>query len=527
MNRVLSLFALLLLLLMLAGAAMLWLMPAATPAALAPLASWLQRTVGNDDGSSTRPATPAASSAAAAVYGRQSRDTVAADRVPAVPGGTAANIARGPAPIDLAGRSRVAKVEIDAQGNARVQPDPASETTRTGDQARADAADDPDTPPVFDPDAIPTEPSGGQLVIADPVPPADPPLVATMTAETRERVQAEAVRPDRQRAERLAAGPAASPVSQPAPAADLSPRAASAGSAADKPARRQPASVPASVPASAPAPALAAAGSVTAPSPVPATPAGATTRSGEAALADTGVIRQEPPTLRQELAASATERLVAREATVATAPASSSAPMAPRVLGRIESSETSEDPDARVASRAADLTPSAEPVAATQAPASLDGVVSPQNQARLASLVPPDAPAPPPARSAAGRRQDASIRNFLEGKVVEFVVGRDQLSERGKQALDALVPLIQSHRDTRIIIQGHTDSVGDDASNLALSGARALVARDYLIARGVDPTRLKAQALGERRPIASNRTAEGRVRNRRIDFLVTERDAGG
>ena len=59
-------------------------------------------------------------------------------------------------------------------------------------------------------------------------------------------------------------------------------------------------------------------------------------------------------------------------------------------------------------------------------------------------------------------------------------------------------------------VDGHTDSVGTDASDLSLSDRRAKAVFDYLTSRGVDPSRLKSQGFGEADPIASNDTAEGR-----------------
>ena len=97
------------------------------------------------------------------------------------------------------------------------------------------------------------------------------------------------------------------------------------------------------------------------------------------------------------------------------------------------------------------------------------------------------------------------------------------LTNRGRQALTALLDIIEQHRNTIITVQGHTDSVGDDESNLALSTARAITAREFLVARGVAPQRLRVQGFGERRPIASNATARGRIQNRRIDFTVSDR----
>lgn len=147
----------------------------------------------------------------------------------------------------------------------------------------------------------------------------------------------------------------------------------------------------------------------------------------------------------------------------------------------------------------------------------------PASALRAPEIIPPDAPLPPLPVTQAGREQQATISHFLTGRVVEFETGRDVLTRPGQQALSQLLAIIQAHQDTIITIQGHTDNVGDEASNLELSSARSVRARAYLIARGVEPDRLRVQGFGERRPLASNRTVEGRIRNRRIDFAVSDR----
>ena len=72
----------------------------------------------------------------------------------------------------------------------------------------------------------------------------------------------------------------------------------------------------------------------------------------------------------------------------------------------------------------------------------------------------------------------------------------------------------------RIRIEGHTDSRGSEASNLRKSAARARAVRIYLAARGVAAKRLEAAGRGESMPIESNRSAAGRLVNRRIEFHV-------
>ena len=70
----------------------------------------------------------------------------------------------------------------------------------------------------------------------------------------------------------------------------------------------------------------------------------------------------------------------------------------------------------------------------------------------------------------------------------------------------------------RVQVGGHTDNTGSAAVNRRLSAARANAVRDYLISKGVAADRLTAVGFGPRKPVASNRTAEGRAQNRRVEL---------
>jgi outer membrane protein OmpA-like peptidoglycan-associated protein len=72
------------------------------------------------------------------------------------------------------------------------------------------------------------------------------------------------------------------------------------------------------------------------------------------------------------------------------------------------------------------------------------------------------------------------------------------------------------------LIEGHTDSIGTEAYNLALSDRRAKAVFDYLTSRGVSPDRLKSKGFGESQPVAPNDTAEGRQLNRRVMLTRTD-----
>jgi outer membrane protein OmpA-like peptidoglycan-associated protein len=86
------------------------------------------------------------------------------------------------------------------------------------------------------------------------------------------------------------------------------------------------------------------------------------------------------------------------------------------------------------------------------------------------------------------------------------------------QVADAL---IAQPTETKIRIEGHTDDRGADASNQALSQARADAVRGFLIERGMPSDRVEAVGKGESAPIAGNDTSEGRATNRRVEVVVS------
>ena len=87
--------------------------------------------------------------------------------------------------------------------------------------------------------------------------------------------------------------------------------------------------------------------------------------------------------------------------------------------------------------------------------------------------------------------------------------------------LDNFVKYLQENPNIKIEIHGHTDSAGGSRANKRLSEQRAKIVRDYLVFQGVNPNRIVAyKGFGESKPIASNRTPEGRSKNRRTEFLI-------
>jgi outer membrane protein OmpA-like peptidoglycan-associated protein len=110
-------------------------------------------------------------------------------------------------------------------------------------------------------------------------------------------------------------------------------------------------------------------------------------------------------------------------------------------------------------------------------------------------------------------------------KQVHFATGRDVILPDSTQLLDEVAATILEHDRLKAIrIEGHTDSVGDDALNLDLSERRAASVMRALLERGVQPSRLKAVGYGETRPIGDNKTGKGRAQNRRVEFMIEEQE---
>jgi OOP family OmpA-OmpF porin len=90
----------------------------------------------------------------------------------------------------------------------------------------------------------------------------------------------------------------------------------------------------------------------------------------------------------------------------------------------------------------------------------------------------------------------------------------------GKAKLDDLVGKIKGINLEVIIAVGHTDSIGSDAYNQKLSVRRAEAVKAYLVSKGIEKNRVYTEGKGEKQPVASNKTKEGRAKNRRVEIEV-------
>jgi outer membrane protein OmpA-like peptidoglycan-associated protein len=124
---------------------------------------------------------------------------------------------------------------------------------------------------------------------------------------------------------------------------------------------------------------------------------------------------------------------------------------------------------------------------------------------------PPPPPPPPPERRVE--------RIVLQS--VHFEFDRSRLTPLGRRVLDEAAQRLQENPTLSVEIEGHTDAIGTDLYNLGLGKRRAEAVKGYLTLRHqVEPTRMATVSYGEARPIADNRTQEGRALNRRVEFRV-------
>ena len=115
------------------------------------------------------------------------------------------------------------------------------------------------------------------------------------------------------------------------------------------------------------------------------------------------------------------------------------------------------------------------------------------------------------------------VRKLLEKAMqgIEFESGKATIKKKSYPLLDQIATIFIENKDYIIEVQGHTDNTGKADLNKTLSQKRADAVRDYLIAKGVDFQRLTAVGYGQDQPIADNKTAAGRQKNRRVEFKIS------
>jgi OOP family OmpA-OmpF porin len=133
----------------------------------------------------------------------------------------------------------------------------------------------------------------------------------------------------------------------------------------------------------------------------------------------------------------------------------------------------------------------------------------------------PPPPPPPPARPAPPPPAPAPVAEKVSLSAdVLFDFDKAVVKPQGKTELDQLADKLKAVNLESVITTGHTDSIGSEAYNQKLSERRAEAVKAYLVSKGIAPNRIFTSGKGEKQPVADNKTAEGRAKNRRVEVEV-------
>lgn len=102
---------------------------------------------------------------------------------------------------------------------------------------------------------------------------------------------------------------------------------------------------------------------------------------------------------------------------------------------------------------------------------------------------------------------------------IHFATGKAEILPESQPLINEMVSLLKTRPQWRVGIEGHTDNTGNPAANQTLSEARAKAVVAALVAAGIAASRLQAAGFGQTRPLADNRTEEGRAKNRRVEIV--------
>ena len=153
---------------------------------------------------------------------------------------------------------------------------------------------------------------------------------------------------------------------------------------------------------------------------------------------------------------------------------------------------------------------------ATAAPG-CDGAIVPP--APAPAPVPRAAPAPAPVPAPAPAPATVATKVTYAADAF-FDFDKSVIKPAGKAKLDDLVGKIKDINLEVIIAVGHTDSIGSDSYNQKLSVRRSEAVKAYLVSKGIEKNRVYTEGKGEKQPVADNKTAEGRAKNRRVEIEV-------
>jgi OOP family OmpA-OmpF porin len=137
--------------------------------------------------------------------------------------------------------------------------------------------------------------------------------------------------------------------------------------------------------------------------------------------------------------------------------------------------------------------------------------LDPPSHAELEPPPPPPEPTPMPT--------PVAVKQRIVLRGVNFAFNSSDIQPSARPVLDQAAEILKSNPGIAVRVEGHTDSIGSEEYNQALSLRRAESVYRYLVNAGVDPERFRVEGFGESRPIASNDTEVGRAQNRRVELI--------
>ena len=141
----------------------------------------------------------------------------------------------------------------------------------------------------------------------------------------------------------------------------------------------------------------------------------------------------------------------------------------------------------------------------------------PAKPAAPAAPAAPATPAAPTAPAAAAAPSSVKQAITIQAEAL-FDFDKSVLKPAGKQSIDDAVAKMRNVDVEIVIATGHTDSIGTDAYNQKLSERRATSVKEYMVSKGIPAAKITILGKGETQPVATNKTKEGRAKNRRVDI---------
>jgi OOP family OmpA-OmpF porin len=138
--------------------------------------------------------------------------------------------------------------------------------------------------------------------------------------------------------------------------------------------------------------------------------------------------------------------------------------------------------------------------------------------AAAAAPAAPSAPAAPTAPAAAARAPSSVRQSIVIQADALFDFDKSVVRPDGKKSIDEALAKLQGVDLEMVIATGHTDSIGTEAYNQKLSERRAAAVKDYLVSKGIPSAKITTIGKGKTQPVATNKTKEGRQKNRRVDI---------